>query len=302
MNNIIGEPGQYKCLGAVATFAGVVENHAGMQKVGKEREALTKEDLNKLGIMFQEKGCKVKAIRLHKEVGVKLKKPDGTSLKAFVLHVRNGVQAFGVDAAELKAEFEKVKPDTTFLNTRRGIVQNKNARYNFNIGDNEHRQCPNIAAGEGTIVSFEDLPLLAQVRHGLTEAGKKLNIPKIENLLGEANIYHSRNSGIGYHGDSERRMVIGANMGKKRKIEFCAFRKALPIGNKVVLKLRPGDMYFMCVVACGHDWTKGCYKLDHFRHRAGYPQWLKRNDTQLKRKWEKMRAKRENPNKRRKLN
>ena len=277
-----------------------------MQKVGKEREALTKEDLEKIGRFFQEKGCTVKALRLHKMVGEKLKNPDGTSLKAYVIHVRNAVLAFGVDADELKAEYESVTPDTTFLNTRRGVVQNKNARYNFNIGDNEHRQCPDIAKGKGTVVSFEDLSLLAQVRAGLTQIGEEKGIPKIMDLLAEANIYHSHNSGIGYHGDSERKIVVGANMGEKRTIEFCAFRNALPVGNTVVLKLRLGDMYFMCVNACGHNWSKGGYKLDHFRHRAGYPQWLQRNDTQLKRKWEKMRAKRaaaaQKSNKRRKLN
>ena len=298
---ILGAPGANPCLGAVATFAGCVENHAGMQKVGEEREALTKEDLEKIGRFFKEKGCRVNALRLHKMVGEKLKNPDGTSLKAYVIHVRNAVEAFDVDADELKAEYESVTPDTTFLNTRRGVVQNKNARYNFNIGDNEHRQCPNIQEGKGTVVSFEDLPLLAKVRAGLTQIGEEKDITKIMNLLAEANIYHSQDSGIGYHGDSERKIVIGANMGKKRIIEFCAFREALPVGNTVVLKLRPGDMYFMCVNACGHDWSKGCYKLDHFRHRAGYPQWLQRNDTQLKRKWEKMRAKRATGNKRRKL-
>ena len=88
---ILGAPGANPCLGAVATFAGCVENHAGMQKVGEEREALTKEDLEKIGRFFKEKGCRVNALRLHKMVGEKLKNPDGTSLKAYVIHVRNAV-------------------------------------------------------------------------------------------------------------------------------------------------------------------------------------------------------------------
>ena len=54
---ILGEPGANPCLGAVATFAGCVENHAGMQKVGGEREALTKEDLEKIGRFFQKRGA-----------------------------------------------------------------------------------------------------------------------------------------------------------------------------------------------------------------------------------------------------
>ena len=56
-------------------------------------------------------------------VGEKLENADGTSLKAYVIHVPNAVLAFGVDADELKAEYESVTPDKTFLNTPRGCAK-----------------------------------------------------------------------------------------------------------------------------------------------------------------------------------
>ena len=92
-----------------------------------------------------------------------------------------------MDADELKAEYESVTPDTTFLNTRRGVVQNKNA-IQLCIGDNEHRQCPNIQEGRAQ-KSFEDLPSLRKFAQASPNRRGK-DTPKIMNLLAEANIYH----------------------------------------------------------------------------------------------------------------
>lgn len=205
--------------------------------------------------------------------------------KGCVLIIRKGARLFGTSGKRLLKELEKIKPDTKFYNARRKIVQNKNARHNFNVADFD--QEPQYEKGMGTVVDFKHLPQLSKVRKGLTNLG----IPKCENLLAEANVYHSDNSGIGFHGDSERRMVIGANMGEERIIEWQAFLNTLPIGKRVTVTLRSGDMYFMDEDACGHHWSKSGYRTPHYRHRAGYSTWLNRDERTNQKKWDKRGAK-----------
>lgn len=263
--------------GGVYTFAGVVENHAGMQKIGVERDGLNKEDLKVIGAYFKEHGYEPTGIKLHNLT-------PGKQKKAYVLIVRRGSRAFGLKKNELFEEMKSVNPDKKFLNTRRKQVQNKNARWNFNVADFE--QAPSYEEGKGTVVSFENLQSLKKIREGLNEIG----IPKIQNLLAEANVYHSEMSGIGFHGDSERKMVVGVNMGAKRVIEFQAFEHTLPVGKRLRIHLRDGDMYFMCTVACGNDWTSNGYRSLHYRHRAGYQKWLDRNERQNQTKWNKRKS------------
>lgn len=54
----------YPAKGAVYTFAGVVENHAGMEKIGTERDALTEEELIRIAEFAQENGYDIEAINL----------------------------------------------------------------------------------------------------------------------------------------------------------------------------------------------------------------------------------------------
>jgi len=296
-----------KAKGAVYTFAGVVENHAGMEKIGTERDALSEEDLVKIAGFAEENGFDIKyfvlrnASKLKKKFRkinsgedlsskiFKMNSDEDLSYKIFnkgcVLIIRDGVRLFGTSGKRLLKELKGVKPDTKFYNSRRKIVQNKNARHNFNVADFD--QEPQYEKGMGTVVDFKHLPQLSKVRKGLTNLG----IPKCENLLAEANVYHSDDSGIGFHGDSERRMVIGANMGEKRVIEWQSFLNTLPIGKRVTVTLRSGDMYFMDEDACGHHWSKSGYRTPHYRHRAGYPTWLNRDERTNQKKWAKRRAK-----------
>ena len=273
----------YHCLGAVYTYAGVVENHTGMEKIGTERDGLTFEDLTLISDYLQSVGYTVELIDLRSRCDA------SGSLGLPRAHVLR-VQGWNENDVGLLRELMCVRPDKKFYNTRRKIVQNKNARYNFNVADFD--QAPDYALGKGTVVNFARLPKLTKIRNMLTAVGRATGLDKLENLLAEANVYHSENSGIGFHGDSERCMVIGVNMGEERVIEFQSFKDALPAGSRVSLKLRNNDMYFMCETACGHTWNKGCYRLPHYRHRAGYPKWLSSNSKQNERKWAKMRAKR----------
>ena len=279
---------QYRTVGAVYTYSQDVENHAKNQIIGIDesipREGLTKPEMQKIGAVFCAAGYEVEAYRLHskKMCGFDMRQENGERLKSYFMLVREGLRMFGIEDDELKTELECVTPDKHALMFNR--VVNKKARWNFCVATDEYEQAPDYASGKGTIVPFSKLPAANKVRNGFTKLGRETEINKIEDLFAEANIYYSDDTGIGYHGDSERPLVIGANMGEKRVIEFQAFDQARPIGKCMRFELRNNDIYFMCENACGHNWAEKNHKALHLRHRAGYPKWLQRNETQLKRK------------------
>jgi hypothetical protein len=255
-----------------------------MQKIGEMRAGLTAEELAALRDFFRGLGLTCRLVNLQDEADA--------GPEAWVLLVKNGFAALGADAQAVWSEMKSLGEagvDRMFLNARRGIVQNKRARWNFNVAD--AAQTADIAQGKGTVYAFEQLPELAKLRKGLArlqEAEESLS--RLEALLAEANVYYSSDTGIGFHGDSERQVVIGACVGVKRSIEWQAFEQTLPVGERIAMELEQGDVYFMDVAATGHSWKANGYRSLHFRHRAGFEKWLKREETQNERKWAKRRA------------
>ena len=108
---------------------------------------------------------------------------------------------------------------------------------------------------------------------------------RLGNLFAEANIYYSDDTGIGFHGDTERKVVIGLNMGTSRTIEWQRFHRFLPVGPRFKETLRHGDMYFMTETGAGVNWKSSSQVT--VRHRAGYPKWLSRDEVQNTKKWNK---------------
>ena len=97
----------------------------------------------------------------------------------------------------------------------------------------------------------------------------------------EANVYYSANTGIGYHGDAERNIVIGANLGDQRTIMWQEYHRFEPVGEPFRIKLEHGDMYLMNAKAAGSDWRKST--IHTFRHRAGDETYLIENDKVVRR-------------------
>lgn len=297
-------------LAGVYTLSGVVENHTGMETIGKLREGLTVEDLQLLMQCFESHECANAGVSQDYQIEcrlIDLSACSGAGPPAHVLLVKNGLAALGVsdtpadfaDALwhEMKALGEE-GVDRQFFNSRRGVVQNKRARWNYNVADRS--QQADIEAGKGTVYTFTQLPELCKLREAITRlgtqskssksAGESYISEKLKDLFAEANIYYSADTGIGFHGDSERQVVIGANLGLKRVIEWQCFKDALPVGERVTVELEHGDLYFMDVAATGHTWKANSYRSEHFRHRAGFEKWLKRDEAQNQRKWKARRA------------
>jgi len=150
----------------------------------------------------------------------------------------------------------------------RGRVVHKLARWNNCVA--ETAQEPDYQNGKGTVVPFEEVPTIRRIREALPGWFG----PKAENLLGETNHYYDvRKCGIGFHGDSERRIVICGRVGAEMPLEFQWFREGAPVGRRFRLNLRHGDLYAMSEKATGFDWRRR--KVLTLRHAAGADKFLR---------------------------
>ena len=87
-------------------------------------------------------------------------------------------------------------------------------------------------------------------------------------LKAEGNYYfNAQKCGIGFHGDLERRRVIGLRLGATMLLHYQWHYRGERVGNRIVLTLNHGDLYVMSEKAVGTDWHKKIiYTL---RHAAG---------------------------------
>jgi len=95
-------------------------------------------------------------------------------------------------------------------------------------------------------------------------------------LFAEGNYYYDINKcGIGYHGDTERKIVIGIRLGASMPLCFKWFTKGEPINadsHKIQIILNDGDIYLMSEKAVGYDWKKK--NKVTLRHAAGCDKYL----------------------------
>ena len=88
-----------------------------------------------------------------------------------------------------------------------GRVVNKQARWNLCYDDKPSE--PDYEIGKGRVIALNDVPKLNSLREKI----KEYFGPKAQDLKVEGNYYDVRKCGIGFHGDSERRKVIGDRLG-----------------------------------------------------------------------------------------
>lgn len=249
------------------TYGDQAENHAGMQKIGKMAPSgFTVDELDKAKILFENKGYEVELIDLSELI-----KKDHPSVEdATILVVRKGVNCIlekeekTVD--DLFLEQTKLKPDKKAK--MYGRVVNKQARYNLCFGT--RAQKPDFGLGKGSIVAFRSVPLTKAVRDGLAEyLGDKA-----KNLCAEGNYYYDATKcGIGYHGDTERRRVVGVRLGQTLPICYQWYKNNERVGKKKTIMLNHGDLYVMSEKTVGTDW-KTRSKLT-LRHAAGCDKYTK---------------------------
>ena len=240
------------------TFGDRAENEAGMQMIGAAADrGVSVARLRHIASTLAGVDCTVVSLDRLLEGSAEKGIPE-----AAVLVMRDGVNALLEDPgaqAALLAELQSMPKDTTTLSY--GKVRNKHARHNNTMGD--FRQEPDIAKGKGTVVMLSDYPTMHKLRGIMSDM---VEAP----LVGELNHYFDASTcGIGFHGDLERKLVVGVRVGPGANgmpLKFQRYKGGHPIGRTGLLKLNAGDMYIMSEKAVGFDWKK---KILTLRHAAG---------------------------------
>jgi hypothetical protein len=190
---------------------------------------------------------------------------------AYIYICRDGVNKL-VDLEKLKEEQFNLVPDKKAF--MKGRVVNKIARWNLCFADTGHG--PDYENKKGTVESFENVPYTKLLREKFHELlGYKLDeiLGKDKKLYCEGNYYYDiKKCGIGFHGDSERRTVIGVRLGDKIPLHYQWFLNSKPIGKRMKFELNDGDIYFMCKKAVGTDWKRKV--IPTLRHAAGCDKYL----------------------------
>ena len=293
------------------------ENHAGMEIIGRmpvKGEGLTAIDLEGLSPYFEnldvlnadEESYKDKCQLLD------LNNLSGETIisqylerehQARVLILRNWVQImFGDKTVEsIYKELIVDEWDAEYLDPNkyrteivdgietkiRGKRLNKMARKNLCYVAGREQE-PAVMEGKGRIVDLVKRKVLnqtvetlhRQITEGLIVIDSK---SRVEINVVEGNRYYNlKNTGIGFHGDTERVIVICISIGcDNYPMRWQWFKDGMPVGTPIDIRLNCGDVYIMSEKAVGSDWKfRSIYTL---RHAAGADKY-----TNLKR-WEKRR-------------
>lgn len=221
------------------TFSECVENHAGMETVGEKRKCGFSEYY--LTLHAAKHGGEVHMLKHGNE-------------EACVVVFREGVNHLigkGGDDSLLKESMQQ-DFDKRFLNTRRKLVQNLHGRFNNCYA--EEAQKPDIEAGKGTIISFKSTPVMEELRSKLPSILGN----EAYGLLAETNFYPDvtkKKVGIGFHGDSERSVVVGVRLGAaSMPLRFQWYHRSRAVSEERSIALNHGDIYAMSWKATGHDW------------------------------------------------
>ena len=262
------------------TFGDQAENHKGMEKYGKLADkGISINELHSIKEWFVTNGAITKLIEIHTLLPEDKQNDNG----ACILVIKNGINVLlknndndndndnndndNVNPVNwsnlLMGEQAKLKLTRDTKAYMYGRVVNKKARHNLCFS-NVHLE-PNYEAGRGMVYAFEEVPILNMVRKKLGQIGNK----KLENLQIEGNYYYDPNKcGIGWHGDSERRIVVGLRLGTSIPLCYRWYLDSKPVSDILTINnLEHGDIYIMSEKAVGTDWKK---KLIYtLRHSAG---------------------------------
>ena len=238
------------------TFCECGENHAGMERLGAMAPVgggLSVEDLHQAAARLRADGveCTVLDLSASAPAGAVAVPPAAVLVMRAVLpavlrrgaadvagaDVAAGAAAAG-DAAAADACHQQIFEEQRVLAPlvdkqalMRGRVVNKHARWNLIVAD--AGQEPDYERGRGRVVTFERLPLLRAVRGGIAHYFGARGA----GLLAEANYYYDpTQTGIGFHGDAERRIVIALRLGAPIPLHYQWFHRGAPVGARVEIE------------------------------------------------------------------
>jgi hypothetical protein len=148
-----------------------------------------------------------------------------------------------------------------------GRVCNKKNRYNLIFADFE--QVPDYEQGKGRVYNFDSIPELQNIRKDLERDLKEFSGTHIP-IVAEGNYYYNSKCCINYHGDTERKLVLGLRLGSEMSILYQWYRGKDIYRGEMEFVLSPGDLYIMSSKSIGNDWKtairskgKNRYALRH---------------------------------------
>lgn len=178
---------------------------------------------------------------------------------AAILVIRNGAAFITGHSVEdiacadnlFEEQCNKVDYDTKYFDARKKKTLHRRARHTIGFSDQDvyhsedYRQC--------SVKSFSSIPHLSQFRNKLPY---KLCSDKAIDLEAEGNLYYNSGCGIGFHGDSDRKIVICLSLGRSTTLRY---QWLLPGSSEhpfdpVDINIRHGDVYIMSEKATGYDW------------------------------------------------
>ena len=245
------------------------ENHTGMEFLGNMRKKGQGWDIDRLlyakEILENIFDKHVDLFNLNELCLEGVTIPEGQKPKDSYLMVVRGFLSDRVHQNMIK-ELGSYVWDRKYWDTRRQKVLNKLARANVCYGK-EGREA-NYAEGKGTIVGFEQSPLV----------GNLLKVVEIlmrdKDLIVEGNQYDDvSKNGIGPHGDSERVCVSCLRVGESMPMKFGMFWNCKLRGKPFETLIKGGDLYFMSEEAVGAEWKSRSKWV--WRHCAGADKYLK---------------------------
>ena len=236
------------------------ENHAGMQMYGELSDSGYSCDYLKKLYDKYEGAAQLYNLNI-----------DGRFEPASVLVLRNGadflLEKYGVSSDDMYEELLSLEWDSKYYDTRRNKVLNKLARHNVCFGS---AGCePDYENKIGRIVGYDEVKVMSFWKQEI-----EAFVGEEKGLQAEGNYYYDvKKCGIGFHGDSERRKVIGLNLGESREINWIWYQNGERISERIRVELNHGDMYLMSEKSAGFDWKKR--KIMTVRHAAGAANYLK---------------------------
>jgi hypothetical protein len=192
-----------------------------------------------------------------------LDKKHAAGNEAAVLLIKRGVDRImgregGAD--EMLAEQKAVKYDEKYFDPRRQKTLTNRARLNVVFGEKSVPHAENYS--HGTIVGWDCVPRFSELRKTLPSVLGEI----AAGLNGEGNFYHHGDAGIGYHGDGERKIVVGTCLGKTATLRFYWRAPHSSTAHKPPFDfvVEHGDIYIMSEKASGFDWKmRSRFRLVH---------------------------------------
>ena len=181
-------------------------------------------------------------------------------IKNGVNQIRNGLRD------EISMEQFKLEPLTNKVSysRRHKRIINKHARHHMTFGEKNIE--PDYENNISRQIALKNVPKTKEYMDTIVTKLHTLFPEKKLAKFIEVNYYPEKKGGIGFHGDSERKIAISARFGSTAPIAFQWFHRSKAIGKMFCIDIEPGDFYIMAEKTTGFDWK--CSSRYTLRHAA----------------------------------